>query len=242
MSSSSLIAVIYHNKLPLFEFSTSLSLSCSHQTQRFFVGTKYNNFKTMTHISIVSSSVRNGRNSHRVALYLQHYIKENKLAESEIIDLRDYKFPVFDERLKLQKDPTKMMIQFAEKIKSSDGVIIVTPEYNGSIPASLKNVIDLLYDEWHHKPIAISTVSSGLFGGSQALVTLLFVLWKMHAWTVPATLPIANVAESFDKEGVAADQDVMNKLTSIFMHELLWCIEANKRMTESPMLTNTLQK
>jgi len=196
----------------------------------------------MTHISIVSSSVRNGRNSHRVALYLQHYIKENKLAESEIIDLRDYKFPVFDERLKLQKDPTKMMIQFAEKIKSSDGVIIVTPEYNGSIPASLKNVIDFLYDEWDHKPIAISTVSSGLFGGSQALITLQFVLWKMHAWTVPATLPIANVAESFDKEGVAADQDVMNKLTSIFMHELLWCIEANKRMTESPMLTNTLQK
>jgi len=132
-----------------------------------------------------------------------------------------------------------MMTQFAEKIKSSDGVIIVTPEYNGSIPASLKNVIDLLYEEWHHKATAISTVSSGLFGGSQALVTLQFVLWKMHAWTVPALLPIANVAEAFDQEGVAADQDVMNNLTSIFMDELLWCIEANKRMTELPVLTNT---
>ena len=195
----------------------------------------------MAHISILSSSVRNGRKSHRVALYLQHYIQENKLAESEIIDLRDYKFPVFDERLRLQKNPTEMMIQFSEKIKLSDGVIIVTPEYNGSIPASLKNVIDLLYDEWHHKPIAISTVSSGLFGGSQALVTLQFVLWKMHAWTVPATLPIASVAEAFDKEGVAADQDVVNNLASVFINELLWCIEANKRMTESPILTNTSQ-
>jgi len=195
----------------------------------------------MAHISILSSSVRNGRKSHRVALYLQHYIQENKLAESEIIDLRDYKFPVFDERLRLQKNPTEMMIQFSEKIKLSDGVIIVTPEYNGSIPASLKNVIDLLYDEWHHKPIAISTVSSGLFGGSQALVTLQFVLWKMHAWTVPATLPIASVAEAFDKEGVAADQDVVDNLASIFINELLWCIEANERMTESPVLTNTSQ-
>lgn len=195
----------------------------------------------MAHISILSSSVRNGRKSHRVALFLQHYITENNLAESEIIDLREYKFPVFDERLRLQKNPTEMMIQFAGKIKLSDGVIIVTPEYNGSTPASLKNVIDLLYDEWHHKPIAISTVSSGLFGGSQALLTLQFVLWKMHAWTVPATLPIANVAEALDKEGVAADQDVMNKLASIFLNELLWCIEANKRMTESPVLTNTSQ-
>jgi len=195
----------------------------------------------MANISILSSSVRNDRKSNRVALYLQHYIQENKLAESEIIDLIDYKFPVFDERLKLQKNPTEMMIQFSEKIKLSDGVIIVTPEYNGSIPASLKNVIDLLYDEWHHKPIAISTVSSGLFGGSQALVTLQFILWKMHAWTVPATLPIASVAEAFDKEGVAADQDVVDNLASIFLTELLWCIEANKRMTESPMLINTSQ-
>ncbi len=193
----------------------------------------------MAHISIISSSVRNGRKSDRVALYLRQYITVNKLAESEIIDLIDYKFPVFDERLRLQKNPTELMTQFAEKIKESDGVIIVTPEYNGSIPASLKNVIDLLYDEWHHKPIAISTVSSGLFGGSQALITLQFILWKMHAWTVPATLPIANVAEAFNKEGVAADQDVMNNLTGIFMNELLWCIEANRRMMESPTLTST---
>jgi len=185
----------------------------------------------MAHISILSSSVRNDRKSHRVSLYLQDYIQGNKLATSEIIDLRNYKFPVFDERLRLLKNPTEKTIQFAEKIKSSDGIIIVTPEYNGSIPASLKNVIDLLYDEWHHKPIAISTVSSGQFGGSQSVVTLQFILWKMHAWTVPATLPIANVAEKFDKEGVAANQEVMNNLTSIFMNELLWCIEANKRMT-----------
>jgi len=195
----------------------------------------------MAHISILSSSVRNGRKSHRVALYLQHYIKENNLAESEIIDLRAYKFPVFDERLRLQKNPTETMIQFADKIKLSDGVIIVTPEYNGSIPASLKNAIDLLYDEWHRKPIAISTVSSGLFGGSQALVTLQFILWKMHAWTVPAMLPIASVTELFDEEGVAADQEVMNNLASIFINELLWCIEANKRMTESHVLSNTSQ-
>lgn len=195
----------------------------------------------MAHISILSSSVRDGRKSHRVALYLQHYIKENKLAESEIIDLREYKFPVFEERLRLQKNPTEMMTQFAEKIKSSDGVIIVTPEYNGGIPASLKNVIDLLYEEWHHKPIAISTVSSGQFGGSQALATLQFVLWKMHAWTVPASLPIASVAEAFDQEGVAADQDVINNLTSVVMNELLWCVEAHKRMAESPVLTITSQ-
>jgi NAD(P)H-dependent FMN reductase len=192
----------------------------------------------MAQISIISSSVRNGRNSHRVALFLQNYIAENNLAEPEIIDLKEYKFPVFDERLRLQKTPTERMIQFADKIKLSDGIIIVTPEYNGSIPASLKNVIDLLYDEWYHKPVAIATVSTGAFGGSQALITLQFVLWKMHAWTVPAMLTIANATEAFDEEGTAADTGKMAKLVSSFVSELYWCMEANKRMTEPVVLTN----
>src|SRR5437763_395771 len=120
----------------------------------------------MNRIAIISASVRTGRNSHRVALFLRNFMKENKLAEPEILDLNEYHFPLFDERLRYQKDPDPSFIQFAEKIKSSDGVIIVTPEYNGGYPASIKNAIDLLTAEWHHKPVAISTVSNGGFGGS----------------------------------------------------------------------------
>jgi NAD(P)H-dependent FMN reductase len=192
----------------------------------------------MALISIISSSVRDGRNSHRVALFLHDYITENNLAVSEIIDLKEYRFLVFEERLRLQKNPSERMIQFAEKITLSDGIIIVTPEYNGSIPASLKNVVDLLYDEWHHKPVAISTVSTGAFGGSQALVTLQFVLWKMHAWTVPATLQVASVTEKFDEDGNAVNVKEMTQLTGVFIRELSWCMEANKRMTTSLALTS----
>jgi len=193
----------------------------------------------MAHISIISSSVRDGRNSHRVALYLQDYLMDNDLAQSEIIDLRKYKFPIFDERMRLQKDPTTQMTQFAEKIRLSDGVIIVTPEYNGSIPASLKNVIDFLYDEWHRKPIAIATVSTGVFGGSQALITLQFILWKMHAWTVPAVFQVGNVTENFNESGKAVDSEVSNKQAQMLVNELMWCVEANKRMSE-PLVLSTL--
>ena len=111
------------------------------------------------HISILSASVRTGRNSHRVALYFKKYIEERNLSTVEILDLKSYQFPVFDERLRFQKNPTPQTLEFTEKIKSADGVLIVTPEYNGGYPASLKNVVDLLYDEWHRKPLAISTVS-----------------------------------------------------------------------------------
>lgn len=185
----------------------------------------------MPHISIISSSVRTGRNSHRVALYFKNYLETNKLATVGILDLNEFNFPLFDERLRFQKNPSSEMLGFAEKIKSADSVLIVTPEYNGGYPASLKNVIDLLYDEWHRKPIAISTVSDGIFGGSQVITSLQFSLWKIRAWTVSAMFPVPKVQDSFDEDGNPLDKTATDKRVTIFINELLWCIEAKKRMT-----------
>lgn len=184
----------------------------------------------MPHIAILSSSVRTGRNSHRVALYFHQYLQENNLATAEILDLQEYNFPVFEERLRLQQHPAPATLEFAEKIKSADGVLIVTPEYNGGYPASLKNVVDLLYDEWRRKPVAIATVSDGVFGGSQVITSLQFSLWKIRAWTVPAMFPVPKVSDAFDEHGVPTDKAGMDKRAAGFVGELLWCVEAAKRM------------
>ncbi|MGC4021540.1 MAG: NADPH-dependent FMN reductase [Cyclobacteriaceae bacterium] len=185
----------------------------------------------MPHISIISASVRIGRHSHRVALYFKKYLEENNLASAEILDLNEYQFPVFNERLKYQANPSSAVLEFSSKIKSSDGVIIVTPEYNGGYPAAIKNVVDLLYDEWFKKPIAITTVSDGVFGGTQVITSLQFTLWKIRAWTVPAMFPVPKVAEVFDEDGNALDKPKTDKRASTFVSELLWCIEAKKRMS-----------
>ncbi len=186
----------------------------------------------MPNIAILSSSVRNGRASNRVALYFKNYLEVNKLATVEFIDLNEYQFPVFDERLKFQKDPAKAVLNFAEQIKKADGVLIVTPEYNGGYPASLKNVIDLLYDEWYRKPIAISTVSAGPFGGTQVITALQFTLWKIRAWTVPAMFPVPKVLEAFDEAGNATDKSATDKRAAVFINELMWCVEAKSKMTD----------
>lgn len=184
----------------------------------------------MSNIIILSSSVRTGRNSDRVALYFKKYMEENNLANAEIVDLNVYQFPIFNERLKFQPNPTAQTLEFAEKIKSSDGIVIVTPEYNGGYPAALKNVVDLLYDEWHRKPTAIATVSNGGFGGTHVVTSLQFSLWKMKAWTVPAMFPVPKVQDAFDEQGNATDKAVTDKRADAFIKELLWCIEATNRM------------
>ncbi len=186
----------------------------------------------MPHIAIISSSVRTGRNSNRVALFFQNFIEEQELGTAEILDLKKYDFPLFDERLKYQQDPGAEVLEFADKIKQADGVIIVTPEYNGGYPASVKNVVDLLYEEWHRKPIAITTVSDGVFGGTQVITSLQFSLWKIRAWVVPAMFPVPKVQETFDEEGKPTDKAATEKRAKRFLDELLWCIEARSRMSQ----------
>jgi len=181
-------------------------------------------------ISIISSSVRTDRASHRAALFFKNYLDEHKLATSEILDLKEYNFPVFEERLSHQTYPLPEVLDFSEKIKNSDGIIVVTPEYNGGYPASLKNVVDLLYDEWRRKPIAISTVSDGVFGGSQVITALQFTFFKIRAWIVPAMCPMPKVKELFDESGIPADKQAIEKRVAPFIEELLWCMEAKQKM------------
>ncbi|MFT2007983.1 NADPH-dependent FMN reductase [Pontibacter sp. 13R65] len=186
----------------------------------------------MPHIAIISSSVRTGRKTHRLALFFQKYIEANNLAATEILDLAAYNFPIFEERLQYQPNPTEQVLEFADKIQRADGVIIATPEYNGGYPASLKNAIDLLYKEWYRKPIGMVTVSGGPFGGTQVMTSLLFTLWKMKAWVVPAMFPVTKVQESYDEEGNPTDKASSEKFAKGFMQELLWCMQAKEKMQE----------
>jgi NAD(P)H-dependent FMN reductase len=181
-------------------------------------------------IAIISSSVRIGRKSHRVAMFLKNYITNNNLAAVEILDLHEYNFPIFEERLQYLKDPLPSLVQYAEKIKSADGIIIVTPEYNGGYPASLKNAIDVLYPEWKRKPVAIATASDGPFGGAQVNTSLAFSLWKIGVMLVPAMYLGPKVHEIYGEDGTPVDKALTEKRVKPFINELLWCMEARKRM------------
>lgn len=186
----------------------------------------------MPKIVIISPSVRKGRLSHRVALYFKNFLEGKKTGPVEILDLAQYDFPLFDERLSRQESPTAAMVDFSKRIISSDGVIIITPEYNGGYPASLKNAVDLLYAEWQRKPVAFVTVSDGNFGGTQSITALQFVFWKIGAISVPVSFRIPYIDKSFDEKGVPADKQSMDKRADAFLNELLWYIRAKKDAPE----------
>ena len=182
----------------------------------------------MHNIAILSASVRKNRASHRAALYLKNFLEENNLAKVTMLDLKVYNFPIFEERLRFLDQPSAEIVDFATKVKQADGIIVVTPEYNGGYPASLKNVVDLLYDEWQRKPVAITTCSAGGFGGAQVLVELQFSLWKIGALTVPAMFPIPQVQNTFDENGVPSDKEFTDKRAKRYIDELLYYVNLTK--------------
>jgi NAD(P)H-dependent FMN reductase len=184
----------------------------------------------MKSISIISPSVRKGRKSHRIALYFYELIKENGFGEPQILDLLEYNFPLFDERLKYQDSPSEAALDFAEKIRSADGVIIILPEYNGGYPASLKNAVDLLTAEWRNKPVAFVSVSDGPFGGTQSITSMQFSLWKTGAITIPASLRLSRIDSEFDIHGRPAEREHMDKRAASLIKELLLFIDAKKCM------------
>ena len=178
----------------------------------------------MSKVEIISASVRNGRLSDRVALFFRSYLETELNAEVRIQDLAELNFPLFEERLAMQKSPDAKVQAFANAIEEANLVVIVTPEYNGSFPASLKNCIDLLYPQWYHKPTAIVTVSDGDFGGAQVIVSLSFILWKLKAWLIPAQFPVPNVHDNFDEAGNPINAEALQLRLKPWLKEVRWVL------------------
>lgn len=158
-------------------------------------------------IKIISSSIRDGRDSQKVAAFLKNWMDKNTEAQTEIIDLKERNYPLFTERLSFQEEKDPAAVQFSEEIIEANAVIIVSPEYNGGYPASLKNVIDLLYAEWQKKPVALAMVSSGDMAGAQAMQQLEFVLYKIGANVVKSRFHVGNVAQNFYDDGTTSNDE-----------------------------------
>jgi NAD(P)H-dependent FMN reductase len=153
----------------------------------------------MIRIGIIIGSTRPNRNGEQVARWVYDIASRRDDAEFELVDLRDYPLPHLDEPLppslgQYQNDHTK---QWAEKIASFDGYVIVTPEYNHSTSGVLKNAIDYLYAEWNNK--AVGFVSYGAVGGARAAEHLRLVAGELQMADVrqQVTLSLITDFENF---------------------------------------------
>ena len=137
-------------------------------------------------VAIIIGSTRPNRNSEAVSKWMYDIAKRRSDAEFELVDILDLNLPLLDEPIppsmgQYSKEHTK---QWSEKINSFDAFVFVTPEYNHSFFAALKNAIDFLFREWNNK--AAGFVSFGSAGGVRAVEQLRLVMAEVKVATVRA--------------------------------------------------------
>jgi NAD(P)H-dependent FMN reductase len=174
-------------------------------------------------ITIVSSSTRKGRKSHRIALAL-----EKQLArvghEAKVIDLLELELPRFSERYAYVEERPTSWDKTMDTLLASDGIIFLTPEYNGSFSSGLKNFIDVFAKEgFRGKPIGVATGSTGTMGGMRAAYQLQQVILSLFAYPQPQMLAVGGMQNRFDEKGELTDQDFKPHFESYVDKFLVFC-------------------
>jgi chromate reductase len=148
----------------------------------------------------------------------------------EIFDLDG--IPVFNQDE--ERRPPEKVVQFKAAIRAADAILLVTPEYNYSIPGVLKNAIDWAsrpYGDsaWEGKPVAIMGAAPGMLGTSRAQYHLrqCFVFLNMYPLSRPEVM-ISNAAERFDEHGNLHDLDTRDHIQKLVVALANWTRQLQK--------------
>ncbi len=194
-------------------------------------------------IKIIIGSTRQGRFSEKPAQFIADEAKRIPNASVEILDLRDYPMPFYDNAQTPShlggKYPHIVTQKWAAKIEEGDAFIIVTPEYNHGYPAVLKNALDAIYAEWGKKPVGF--IGYGSVSGARAIEQLRQVVIELQMVPIKASIHLpGEVYAAVMKEQVPVNPELFNPLRKtwagdriqMFLDELTWMAKALKTARE----------
>src|ERR1700722_143094 len=125
-------------------------------------------------VKVILGSTRQGRFSEKVGAWFLGEAKKRSDMDVELLDLRDYPMPFFDEPVSTssKKEPFKneVVAKWTAKIQDGDAFVVIAPEYNHGYPAVLKNALDYVYQEWNNKPVGF--VGYGSVAGGRGIEQL----------------------------------------------------------------------
>ncbi|MCG5442319.1 NAD(P)H-dependent oxidoreductase [Micromonospora sp. NIE79] len=167
---------------------------------------------TQLRIAVIVGSTREGRVGDRLAHWFVEQAERHDDLAVTVVDLTEYDFPAT-----YPAEPTPSIRAFVREVGRADAFVVVTPEYNHSFPASLKQAIDYAYDEWQAK--AVGFVSYGCRStGLHAVDQLRTVFTALHAMTVRDVVGIDLLAG----EPTAQCTDELQRDVDVLLDQLRW--------------------
>jgi NAD(P)H-dependent FMN reductase len=184
-------------------------------------------------IFVILGSTREGRFGEKPALWIRDFLSQDERLEVELLDLRDFPLPHFDQPkspgwVKDGEYGNPVANRWAKKIAEADGFVMTAAEYNHGYAGVLKNALDWIYSEWRRKPVTF--VGYGNAGGARAIEQLRQVAVELqmapikHAVHLPVTVYLALMHE---KAPVAASHFApVEQAATLMRDDLAWWADA----------------
>jgi NAD(P)H-dependent FMN reductase len=187
-------------------------------------------------ILIIPGSLRTGSHNAKLAAAAAYEFVQADVQVTRI-SLADFPMPIYDADLQAKSGIPKPAVNLKRMIGAHQGVLIVTPEYNASVPALVKNAIDWVSrvqdphetrgQVFRERAFAIASASESRLGGARALAALRLILSACHAMVIPNQLALSFASHAYD------DMDRLKHLADIEALAALvrQLIEMSQRMT-----------
>ena len=183
------------------------------------------------HIALIIGSTRPTRFADKPAQWMLKQAQARDDMDVELIDLRDFKLPFFDEKATNLHVPSQNpeALRWQNTIARFDGFIFVVAEYNHSITAALKNALDEAYKEWNRKPF--TAIGYGSVGATRAIEHLRSIAVELHMVSTHAAVHIGG-ADMFIVHPMGSDKPIEDIEAHLLPHakvaldELVWWAKA----------------
>lgn len=175
-------------------------------------------------LTVITASTRQGRLGSAVADWFLALAKDRPEFAVRGVDLAEYPLPLElpgPDGRRLPDETARIRAVLRSTIVESDAYVIVTPEYNHSFPAALKNTIDWFYEEWAAKPIGFVSYG-GLGGGIRAVEQLRQVFAEVHALTVRENVAFPFAGNRFDARGRLTEPDLSEASAGLLLDQIAW--------------------
>lgn len=170
-------------------------------------------------VTVVIGSNRAGRFGSVVADWLLDRVRGRDDFEVDVVDVAET--DDLPTTFAPTPEATARLAGITPKLAAAEAFIVLTPEYNHSYPAALKNLIDWHFHEWRAKPVALVSYG-GLAGGLRAVEHLRQVFAELHATTVRDTVSFHNAHASFDDTGHLRDPSGPDAAAKVMLDQLGW--------------------
>lgn len=183
----------------------------------------------MLDLKVIVGSTRPGRAADRVIPWITFQANGHGAFAAEVLDLRDWQLPMFEETYATVGDPkdpafsVPAVKRWNQKIAEGDAYLFVTPEYNHSVPAVLKNAIDSVFATFafRGKPAGCVAYSGGIGGGVRAIEHLAHVAIEAEMVPLRNSVVIPFVAGAFGPDGQPVDPRT-STAAKILLEDLAW--------------------